>query len=162
MNNHLSKIQVANLIDEASQLNNEIEKTDKVSSAIVNVVGKLSTKSSEFLAGVLGAGIGWGGGFAISLSGFSMVYSGPIGMILGTAAFLLVWRGIGQHKIERLIQKFSSISAKVLNNIKSIPPNAPQYVTDNRWKAFDKISDVFEQEAIKALSDNSSKMDTIH
>jgi len=128
MNGHLSKIQVANLIDEVSQLNSEIEKTDKISSSIINVVGKFSTKSSEFLAGTIGAVIGGSGGYAISLWGASIVFSGPIGIIFGVASSLLLWRGIGQHKMERLNRKDYMARENVLNAIKSLPPDAPQDV----------------------------------
>ena len=162
MNRNLSKIQVANLIDEASQLNNEIKKIDAISSTIINVVGKFSAKSSEFLAGTVGACIGLSGGYGISLLGTSIVFSPPVGMILGVAFSVLLWRGIGQHKIERLNKKDYIAKEKLLNEIKSLPTDAPQYIKDNLWKTYDNMTEIYQQKAIESLLDNSSKTDVIH
>ena len=159
----MSKNQVVDLIQQTSHLNQELEKTTKGEiSEIERTAEKYSNKSSEYLCAVLGGGIGFSGGFGLSLAGVSLVFSGPIGMILGAALAVLMWRGKGQNKIERANKKVEVIKSKIISELKNLPSDAPEYIKKQLWDIYKNSGIEYEKIVIEGLSDGTSKFDTIH
>jgi hypothetical protein len=157
------KNHVVDLIQQTSHINKDIEKTAKVNIATLeDTAEKYSSKSSQYLAAIVGGGIGLSGGFGVSLMGVSMVFTGPIGLVLGAAAAILIWRGRGQQKIERANQKVQAVKNRILEDINSLPPSAPQYVVDRLWELYNNATDVYERSVVEALLDGTSKFDIIH
>jgi len=162
-NDDIARNKVIDLIQNAAHLNQESDDTAKGNiTDIESTAEKYETKSSEYLAGVIGGGIGLSGGFAISLAGVSIVFSGPIGLIMGVAGAILLWRGKGQHKIERANKKDNLAKSKILANIRNLPDDAPQETRNRLWKLYDKTTEIYETEVLSGLSDSSSKFDVIH
>jgi len=159
----VAKNHIVDLIQQTSHFNQEIEKTAKADiTSIEDTAEKYSSKSSEYLAGVVGGGIGLSGGFGVSLMGASIIFSGPIGIVLGAAMAVLIWRGRGQQKIERANKKIQAVKSKILEDINSLPPSAPQYVVNRLWELYNNATDVYERSVVEALLDGTSKFDIIH
>lgn len=160
---NITKNQVVDLIERAAHLNQEIDEKTKVEiSDIENTAEKYSNKSSEYLAAVIGGGIGLSGGFAISLVGVSMIFSGPIGLIMGASAAVLIWRGRGQNKIERANKKIDVVKKRILSDIRDLPDDAPVHIKEQLWNMYKNAGEVYEKAIIEGLIDGTSKFDIIH
>lgn len=155
----VSKHQVVDLIQKTTEVNTDIEKTTKVDiNDLDKTAEKYSGKTSEFLAAIVGGVLGLSGGYGITFLGASLILSGPFGLAFGAAAGLLLWRGRGQQKIEKANKNNAAIKTSLLNEIKSIPNDAPPSIKAKLWEAYNNATEIYEKQVIEGLSDNTSSL----
>ena len=157
MSSHLSKKHAFGLLDEITKFNN------KISSLIENKVEKYTSKSSEYLVGIIGAVSGGvlggvlrsvSGKYGISFYEIPIEYFVSVGIIFGIAMAIVLWRGIGQHRLERLNKRTCMIKEKLIdeiNSLHSLPTNTPQEKIDELWRIYSAISARYEKKAIKFI-----------
>jgi len=146
-------------IDEITQLINEAERTI---SFLENKVEKYTSKSSEYLLGIIGGILGGFGfvGLGVSKEIFKLEFTNDLimllvafGVIFGCVMFIVLWRWIGIRlfKLERLTKKTYLIKGNLISEMNLLPTNTPQYIKDELWDSYNNVSETYQQKAIETL-----------
>ncbi|GAB3514226.1 hypothetical protein [Emticicia fontis] len=160
----ISKEQLIELLVKLDDTKTDVEKyKDFDLKNIEDVAERYIDKKSEFLAGVAGGILGATGGVAIAktVAGIAIFLSGPAGAILGIAIGMLMFRGRGQHKLERATKKFQLARAIILDTIKMLPADAPIEVKDRLWKTYYDLLEKYSEVIEKSLTDDVSRFDNL-
>ena len=123
----VSRQQLIELLDKLDDTNKDVEKyKDFDLKKIEEVADRFIDKKSEFLAGVSGGVVGLTGGIAIAktVADVAIFLSGPAGAVLGIALGMLIFRGRGQHKLERATRKYQLSKAIIEEAIRTLPADA--------------------------------------
>lgn len=157
-----SKNQLIDLINKAEEVNKDLADTAKFDrKELERIAEEYTNKSSEYLAAISGGIFGFSGGFAISVFGGISLISGGLGAVLGAALGILIWRGRGQHKLERGTKKYELASAIILQKIKNLPDNTPQDVKDQLWEMYRVLNTRYAHVVIDSLGDDGSNFDKL-
>lgn len=146
------------------ELNEEIESDsgNKSEKGIFELSESLSSKSSEFLAGVIGGVTGFSSGISLTFLGGVTFLVGPLGAMLGIAVGILIWRGGGQHRIERVTRKFTNATEIIKSELASLPAGTPKSTRDKLWKKYDDIVDEYQKIVLGAMKDDRSRFNRLN
>ena len=161
---HLSKQQMVQLLVHVDEAKIEIEKyKDFDIKKVEELADRLIDKKSEYLAGVAGGIVGFSSGVAVAktIAGVAIIISGPLGAALGVALGFLIFRGRGQHKLERATRKFELSKMIIENAMTNLPKDAPQEIKDEYSKAYIDLIRKYSSIIGFSFTDDGSKFDKL-
>lgn len=127
-------------IDSATQ---KIEKlTDVSRKDIEDVARKYSGEKSSVLVAIVGAAFGSVGGIGVTTAlGVTALLTGPIGMVVGAALAVLLWRQTGHAQVERATDRLQIALGEIVTRLKTLPKGAPPEVRQRLWKGYEDLID---------------------
>ncbi len=143
-------------------LNKKIDALAHVKPAGVRKIAEWSSASgSSVLAGVVGgvfgifAGLGYGAGLAVSA-----VVTGSVGLLLGCALGVLVFRGRAEWRLDRLTMKTERALVTLEKRIIAIESCAPPEVVAELWAGYRCILETHARESVSLLVDHTDPVET--
>lgn len=143
-------------------LNQKIDRLARIKPVGVRKIAEWSSASgSSVLAGVVGgvfgilAGLSYSAGFAVSA-----VVTGPIGLFLGCALGVLVFRGRAEWRLDRLTMKTERALLTLEKRITAIDGCAPPEVVAELWAGYRRILEIHARESVSLLADHTTPVDT--
>ena len=98
---------------------------------------RYSKSPSQMLAGVVGGAFGAAGGIGIaSAYGTALMLTGPLGMAVGAAAFVLAYRQGSFAKMERATVHLRMAIDELELRLHGLPENAPPDVRNRLWAVY--------------------------
>jgi hypothetical protein len=142
---------IAKSIDEAKV---EAERISKLTRReLEEVAEKYSKAPSEVLAGIIGGVLGGCGGTAVSMTaGAMLVVSGPLGLALGVAAGILIFRGPSFWRLERATHKLRGSLDLIKAELATLPPEAPKDVKDQLWQDYGLLMHQYTEVACQSIA----------
>lgn len=135
-------------------LHNASDETSRFLDTLARTSDRLAERTSEGLFGTLGGVLGSIAAYGLTLAvpAASFAIAAPLGGGLGIVVGLLAVRGTGRLRLERRIQEQSLLSGAILEQIKSLPKNAPPAITQKLWEDYERtIGTLGTTRNIKAL-----------
>jgi threonine dehydrogenase-like Zn-dependent dehydrogenase len=130
------------LLKDAAELNLQIEAALGFAAKDIRArAEEAATSTAPVLFATLGAGLGGvGAAWATYALDYALFVTGPIGLILGAALGVLIYRGPKYIALERSLEKLDMALTRIGARLASLPPDAPADVRDQLWNSYRELS----------------------
>lgn len=130
------------LLKDAAELNRQIEGALGFAARDIRLRAEEAAGSTApVLFATLGAGIGGTAAAAVGpVLEYALFVTGPVGLILGAALGVLLYRGPRYIALERSLEKLDMALTRIAARLAALPPDAPPEVRAQLWETYRDLS----------------------
>lgn len=129
------------LLTEAAELNKQVEAALGFSTAKIREQAlETSNSTAAVLSATIGGALGGVGAASLShLIGYAVLATGPVGLVIGAALGVLLYRGPRYVGLERSLDKLDLALMRIRARLDELPADAPPEARETLWAAYLKL-----------------------